>query len=156
MYRRLASVRQANVAEDLKNEIIDRYGKPLPEPVNNLFRLIGVKILCIETGVTHITPERDAIAIRLASNRTLSPQAMKSLSLEAYNWRKRGLPAPHFTQERVTLYTHNTDKETQLQMLEEIAARLRVIEDEIANAPKIAPKTTMNRRFDPDTRRFGK
>ncbi|MEI6520714.1 MAG: transcription-repair coupling factor [bacterium] len=155
MYRRLASVRMASVAEDLKNEILDRYGKPLPEPVNNLFRLIGVKILCIETGVTHITPERDAIAIRLASNRTLSPQAVKSLSLEGYDWRKRGLPAPAFNQEKVTLYTHNTDKETQLQMLEEIAGRLRVIEDEIANAPKVVPKLQVSRRFGPDTRRFG-
>ncbi|HEX2950417.1 MAG TPA: TRCF domain-containing protein, partial [Armatimonadota bacterium] len=155
LYRRLAAVRQAKFAEDIREEMLDRFGKPLPLPVDNLFRLVAVKLLCLETGITHIGTERGAIVLRLDEERSLSPQAVKRLGFEAPGWRKRGLPAPAYTPDRVTIFTMNIDKATQLSMLEEVAGRLRVIEDEVAKAPRASRVTTPNRR-DLDMRPFGR
>ncbi|MHB9023226.1 MAG: transcription-repair coupling factor [Armatimonadota bacterium] len=141
LYRRLAAVREWRFAEDLREELLDRYGKPLPIPVDNLFRLIGVKLLCLQTGIMHIGSERGAAVLRIAPERSLSPQAVKKLQLEAPAWRKRNLPAPAFTPERVTLFTHNIDAATLLDMLEEVAARLNVIEQEVLRAPKAETNT---------------
>ena len=110
LYRRLAAVRQWKLADELRAEILDRYGKPLPAAVDNLFRLVAVKLLCLETGITHIGTERGAIVLRIAPKRSLSPQAVKRLAWKRPTWRKRGLPAPAYTPERVTIYTHNVDQ----------------------------------------------
>ena len=114
----------------------------------------AVKLLCLETGITHIGAERGAIVLRLAPERSLSPQAVKRLQLEAPGWRKRGLPAPAFTPERVTIYTHNVDQHNQPRLLEEIADRLRVIEGEVARSPRLSKPTPPLRR-EPDYRPFG-
>ena len=156
LYRRLAAVRQWKLAEEIREEILDRFGQPLPAPVQNLFRLIAVKLICIDTGITHIATERGAVVLRISAHRTLSPQAVKKLTLEAPAWRKRDLPAPAYTPERATIYTHNMEQGTILDMLEEVAARLRVIEEEVARGPRQAPLTQMNRRAAVDRRPFGR
>ncbi len=155
LYRRLAGVRQGRFAEDLRTEILDRFGRPLPVPVDNLFRLIGVKLMALETGITYIGTERGAVVLRLDPQRSLSPQAVKRLQAEAPKWRDRGLPAPAFTPDRVTVFTHQVDQPTLLGMLEEIADRLRAIESEVLKAPRPRPITTANRRNDADMRPFG-
>ncbi|MHB9133863.1 MAG: transcription-repair coupling factor [Armatimonadota bacterium] len=155
LYRRLAAVRDAKFAEDLREEILDRYGKPLPVQVDNLFRMVGVKLLCIETGIVHITTERGAVVLRLAPERSLSPQAVKRLQFEGPNYRKRNLPAPNFTPERVTVFTIDLDNGAILSLLEEVADRLRTIEGEIQKNPRTGPITTPNRREDGWGRRFG-
>ena len=154
LYRRLAAVRQWKFAEELREEMLDRFGKPLPLPVDNLYRLIAVKLMCLETGITHISTERGAIVLRVAAERSLSPQAVKRLGLEANNWRKRGLPAPTFQPERITIFTHNLEQATQLSILEEVAARLQVIETEVMRAPK--PITPAPKRRESEWRPFGR
>ena len=139
LYRRLAAVREWRFAEELREELLDRFGKPLPVPTDNLFRLIAVKLLCLEIGITHIVTERGAVSLRLGSEHSLSPQAVTRLQAEAPNWRDRGLPAPAFTAERVTIYTHNVDQPTLLRLLEDVADRLRVIEQEVLRNPRPAP-----------------
>ncbi|HEY3376539.1 MAG TPA: transcription-repair coupling factor [Armatimonadota bacterium] len=155
LYRRLAAVREARFADDLRAEMLDRFGQPLPVPVDSLFRLLAVKLMCLETGITHIGSERGAVVLRIAPERVLSPQAVKRLSQEAPSWRQRDLPAPGYTPERATIYTHNLEQDTILSMLEEVAGRLRVIEQEVAKAPRPAKLTTPNRR-DLDMRPFGR
>jgi len=153
LYRRLAAVREWKRAEELRAEILDRFGKPLPAPADNLFRLVAVKLLCLEIGITHIATERNAVVLRLPHERSLSPQAVKRLQFEAPDWRKRGLPAPAFNQERVTIFTMNVDQPTLLSMLEQVADRLRNIETEVMKAPKGA--FTADRRSY-DRRPFGR
>ena len=153
IYRRLAAVREQKFAAEIRAEFIDRYGKPLPEEVDNLFRLIGIKLICLATGITHIASERDAIVLRISANRTLSPQAVKRLLLEAPNWRKRGLSAPAYTPDRATIFTTGLGTAEKLLMLEEVAQRLRDIEDEISRhpratlAPPIVKRDTLRRPF---------
>jgi transcription-repair coupling factor (superfamily II helicase) len=157
LYRRLAAVRQARFAEELREEMLDRFGKPLPVSVDNLFRLIGVKLMALETGITYIGSERGAVVLRLDPQRSLSPQAVKRLQAEAPGWRERGLPAPAFTPERVTVFTHQVDQSTLLGMLEEVANRLRAIEDEVLKQPRrLPPGPGANRRSDADPRPFGR
>ncbi len=146
LYRRLAAVREWKRAEEIREEILDRFGKPLPTPANNLFRLVAVKLICLELGITQIGTERGAIVLHLQHERSLSPQAVKRLQFEAPGWRKRGLPAPAFASERVTIFTHNVDQDTMLSMLEEVADRLRVIEQEVLKSPRPAGKPALNRR----------
>ncbi len=156
LYRRLAAMRAWKMAEELREEILDRFGKPLPAPADNLFRLVAVKLLCLEVGITHIGSERGALVLRLASERSLSPQAVRRLQLEAPNWRQRGLPAPAFTPERATIFTHNVDQPTMLAMLEEVAHRLRVIEQEVLKAPRTPLAASTLRRRDPESNPFGR
>ena len=144
LYRRLAAVREWKKAEELRAEILDRFGKPLPAPADNLFRLVAVKLLCLEIGITHIATERGAVVLRLPHVRSLSPQAVKRLQWEAPDWRKRGLPAPAFTPERITLFTLNVGQPILLNMLEQVADRLRNIETEVMKSPK--PAFTPDRR----------
>ncbi|MHB0936739.1 MAG: transcription-repair coupling factor [Armatimonadota bacterium] len=148
LYRRLAAVREWKKAEEIRDEMLDRFGKPLPTPADNLFRLVAVKLLCLEIGITHILSERGAVVLRLPHERSLSPQAVKRLQAEAPEWRKRNLPAPTFTSERVTIYTMNVDQPTLLLILEQVADRLRNIETEVMKSPKPA-FTPDRRRYDP-------
>jgi transcription-repair coupling factor (superfamily II helicase) len=157
LYRRLAAVRKWALAEDLRAEMLDRYGKPLPQSVENLFRMVGIKLMCVETGVIHIGTERDAVVMRLDPERSLSPQAQKRLTFEAAGWRAKGLPAPAYQPERVTIFTMNVDQPTVLTMLEQVCDRLRTIESEVAKGPKTIVKLAdLNRRRDADWRPFGR
>jgi len=156
LYRRLAAVRTLKAADEMREEILDRYGKPLPVPVDNLFRLIVVKMMALETGISLINTERGAVVVRLATERSLSPQAVQKLQQEAPKWRDRGLPAPNYSPERVTVFTHQVDQPTLLAMLEEVAGRLRTIEAEVLKAPRPAKLTQPNRRSDSDARPFGR
>ncbi len=157
LYRRLAAVREWKFAEEIRAEILDRFGKPVPTPVDNLFRLVGVKLLAIETGITHILSERGAIALRLNPQRALSPQAVRRLAQEAPAWRQRGFPAPGFAPDKVTIFTHQLEQTAILQLLEEVAARLLVIEGEILKSPRTSTATTtLLRRREVDRRPFGR
>ena len=148
LYRRLAAVREWKRAEEIRDEMLDRFGKPLPVPADNLFRLVAVKLLCLEIGITHILSERGAVVLRLPHERSLSPQAVKRLQAEGPEWRKRNLPAPTFAAERVTIFTMNVDQPTLLTILEQVADRLRNIETEVMKSPKPA-FTPDRRRYDP-------
>ncbi len=140
LYRRLAAVRNPKFAEELREELMDRFGKPLPPATENLFRMVGVKLRCRDTGIAYIGTERGAIVLRLNENRVLSPQALRRLTLEAPKWRQRGLPAPGYTPGRATVYTQNLDTDAQLDILEEVLDRLRIIEDEVARTLKPKPR----------------
>ena len=154
LYRRLAAVRSWQRAEEIREEILDRFGKPLPTAANNLFRLVGVKLIGLEMGIIKIGTERGAIVLLLQHEHSLSPQAVKRLQFEAPNWRNRNLPAPAFAPERVTIYAHNLDQDTMLKLLEEVADRLRVIEQEVLKAPRPAAKPVL--RHNETWRPFGR
>jgi hypothetical protein len=102
--------------------------------------MVGVKLRCRDTGIAYIGTERGAIVLRLNENRVLSPQALRRLTLEAPKWRQRGLPAPGYTPGRATVYTQNLDTDAQLDILEEVLDRLRIIEDEVARTLKPKPR----------------
>jgi len=78
-YRRMAAVRSEARMEELRAELADRYGSPLPPPGENLFRLIQLKLDCLENGVASIISERRQVTIKFAHDRRLPPAAVRKL-----------------------------------------------------------------------------
>ena len=51
-YRRVASARDPDDLEAVRSELVDRYGGPLPGPVDSLFELAQLRRLMVERGIT--------------------------------------------------------------------------------------------------------
>ena len=61
LYRRIAAVRCEEDADDLVDELIDRYGEP-PRPVNNLVSVALLRAAAAQAGITEID-QRDGTLI---------------------------------------------------------------------------------------------
>jgi len=85
LYRRLAGAPDEEHVEALRAEIADRFGRPLPDPVESLLRLARLKVLCARAGVQRVTTEGNLVSLRLAEDRRITP----SVSLDL----QRALPA---------------------------------------------------------------
>jgi Transcription-repair coupling factor (superfamily II helicase) len=53
LYRRIARIRTEDEADDMVDELIDRYGDP-PRPVNNLISVALLRARAAENGITSI------------------------------------------------------------------------------------------------------
>lgn len=60
LYRRIARVRSAGEADDLTDELIDRYGDP-PGPVNNLVNIALLRAKAAAQGVTEISQKGSSL-----------------------------------------------------------------------------------------------
>lgn len=63
LYRRLADVQSEVDVDALAEEYVDRFG-PLPEPVDNLFYQMKVKIRTEEAGLASVSVENDQLVLR--------------------------------------------------------------------------------------------
>ena len=78
-YRRMAAVRNAAQMEDLRAELADRFGDPLPPQTQNLFRLIELKLDCLAAGIAAVTTDQRGVTIRFDADRRLAPAAVRKL-----------------------------------------------------------------------------
>lgn len=53
-YRRIASAREAADLDEVRTELRDRYGSPVPEPVESLFELARLRSLMMEAGIDEV------------------------------------------------------------------------------------------------------
>jgi transcription-repair coupling factor (superfamily II helicase) len=60
LYRRIARVRGEADADDLVDELIDRYGEP-PKTVNNLISVALLRAAAAECGITEIAQKNDCL-----------------------------------------------------------------------------------------------
>ncbi|HLG19802.1 MAG TPA: transcription-repair coupling factor [Bdellovibrionota bacterium] len=62
LYKRLSSIRSSEKMESLRAELTDRFG-PLPPPAENLFRVIDLKLLALQYGISvlRLTGDRPSI-----------------------------------------------------------------------------------------------
>ena len=60
LYRRIARVRTEEEADDLVDELIDRYGEP-PKTVNNLLSIALLRAAAAECGITDISQKNGAL-----------------------------------------------------------------------------------------------
>jgi transcription-repair coupling factor (superfamily II helicase) len=51
MYRRIASIREKDELDEVKAELIDRYGEPVPEPVEALFEVANLRRTMMSAGI---------------------------------------------------------------------------------------------------------
>jgi transcription-repair coupling factor (superfamily II helicase) len=74
LYRRIADIQTLEDLEELSSEFNDRFGV-LPEPVENLFYQIKVKILAYEGGFSSVTIEGKQLILRFPKESNPPPQA---------------------------------------------------------------------------------
>jgi transcription-repair coupling factor (superfamily II helicase) len=79
LYRRLAAAPDHSRLDDLSEEIADRYGHPLPEPVQHLVRLARLKVRCASAGVRTISIDGNLASLVLTEGRRLTPAATRRL-----------------------------------------------------------------------------
>ena len=60
LYRRIARVRSEEEADDLVDELIDRYGEP-PKTVNNLLSVALLRSAAAECGITDISQKNGCL-----------------------------------------------------------------------------------------------
>jgi len=70
LYQRMAAVESLDQAEDLANELEDRFGPP-PPPVRNLLWVVRLRALARIAGASSIQRENGAIVVRTADRRDL-------------------------------------------------------------------------------------
>ena len=78
IYKRIASVVSENDLAKLKEEIKDRFGD-IPELVDNLFRIMGLKLLLKKLKITELAQKGDYIYITFSNDTTVDPQKLLAL-----------------------------------------------------------------------------
>ena len=64
LYRRIAAIRSEHDADDLTDELIDRYGDP-PRPVNNLISVALMRADAAACGIVEIAQKGTSLNFRL-------------------------------------------------------------------------------------------
>ncbi|WP_322494695.1 transcription-repair coupling factor, partial [Chloroflexus sp.] len=77
VYQRMIDAATIEEVRGLRQELIDRFGGPLPEPVQHLIFWLQIRLLALQAGVVSITTEGDVFLIRLAT--LLSPALRERL-----------------------------------------------------------------------------
>jgi len=122
LYRRLASAPDRDRLNRISEEVADRFGRPLPDPVDSLVRLSEIKILCAKAGVRRISMEGNLSVLFLADNRRLSTSMTRML--------RRELPAEvriwvaMMNHDRVVVSLRNADTEAVFARLEPVLSTL--------------------------------
>ena len=80
LYKRIALITSYQEKENIIVEIIDRFGS-LPQEVENLFKLIEIKILCYQQKIEQIDFGTKGILISFFQNKPNNPQKIIELSL---------------------------------------------------------------------------
>ncbi|MFZ5822744.1 MAG: transcription-repair coupling factor [Bacillota bacterium] len=62
-YKRIIAIRSLPDAEDVADELVDRFGS-MPDPVKNLLDIARLKVHCSRLGITAITQMRDRVTIK--------------------------------------------------------------------------------------------
>jgi transcription-repair coupling factor (superfamily II helicase) len=75
MYKRVAGVEREAQLQDVRAELIDRYGEP-PAAVGNLLEYADLKLLAVRVGVNTIERKRDQISIKFRQNATIDPERL--------------------------------------------------------------------------------
>jgi transcription-repair coupling factor (superfamily II helicase) len=75
LYKRIAGAADADALEDLRVEVIDRFG-PLPDAARNLFRVTGIRLVCEALGVARLEAGPDGGRVRFRDNPPLDAGAL--------------------------------------------------------------------------------
>lgn len=76
-YKRIIGIRSLADAEDVAEELVDRFGS-MPDPVKNLVDLARIKVQCTDVGITSISQIKDQLTVKFI------PGAAGRIPLERY------------------------------------------------------------------------
>ncbi|MCX6044109.1 MAG: transcription-repair coupling factor [Chloroflexi bacterium] len=82
MYRRIAGISHPEIIDEMRQELLDRFGKDdetqsVPEEVENLLFQIRIKILALRAGVTRIGRELDQLVLHSEALENMNRPAMQ-------------------------------------------------------------------------------
>jgi len=66
LYKKIVAVETVDDADEVAEEVLDRYGHP-PAPVQNLLSVARIKVLSRRLGVTSIQQQKDRLTLRLGA-----------------------------------------------------------------------------------------
>jgi len=75
MYKRVAGVETESQLQDVRSELMDRYGEP-PLSVRNLLDYATLKLAAMRVGVTAIERKRDQANIKFRANASIDPEKL--------------------------------------------------------------------------------
>ena len=79
IYKRISLITEYKHKENIMTELIDRFGK-LPVEVENLFKLIEIKILCYHRNIKEINFGQNGILITFYKNQPLNPEKIININ----------------------------------------------------------------------------
>jgi transcription-repair coupling factor (superfamily II helicase) len=75
MYKRAAGVESESALDDVRKELLDRYG-PVPPQVRYLLSASSLKLLCERAGVLAIDRKRDSATIKFTEQAQIEPERL--------------------------------------------------------------------------------
>ena len=78
IYKRIATAASEDGISALKEELIDRFGD-IPELLNNLFRIAGLKLLLKKLKITELSQKGDYLYITFSNDTAVAPQRLLQL-----------------------------------------------------------------------------
>ncbi len=80
IYKRISNINNNKEIEEIKIELIDRFGK-LPIQLINLLKLVEIKIICLKNNIEKFEFSRKGILISFFQNKPKNPEKLLQLSL---------------------------------------------------------------------------
>ena len=80
IYKRISSINKIDQCKEIITEIIDRFGK-LPNQVENLFKVIEIKIICLNNNINFIEFNRKGIVLGFYKNNPKNPEKIMKLNI---------------------------------------------------------------------------
>ena len=117
LYRRIARIRTSEDADDMTDELIDRFGDP-PRPVNNLMSVALLRGQAAACGVTDISQKNGGVIL------TLSAVDLEIISALAGSMAGRLLFAPG---EKATLTIRLKKGEDPLRLAEQVISKFSAL-----------------------------
>jgi transcription-repair coupling factor (superfamily II helicase) len=122
MYKRIAGIENERALEDVRAELVDRYGEP-PASVVHLLEAARLRIECEKIGVSQVDRKRDQLHIRFVEKAAIDPgRLMKLVAKNA----KRGA---QFTPQGVLKFPLTGSKP------EDVLMEVRILLEELAAQP---------------------
>ncbi len=84
IYKRISNINNKKEVDELKIELIDRFGK-LPTQLNNLFKVVTLKLVCVDLNIEKFEFSRKGILIGFYKNEPKNPEKLLNLSLNKKN-----------------------------------------------------------------------
>jgi transcription-repair coupling factor (superfamily II helicase) len=125
-YKRIIAIRTLADAEDVAEELVDRFGS-LPDPVKNLLDIARLKVQCIDAGITSISQIKDQVTIKFipAAAGRIPPERYLFLNRKPEFKGRIVAKGPKVTQ--FTVKANDLDARSLLRVLRELIASLREV-----------------------------
>lgn len=90
-YKRFISIHTKEHADDVAEELEDRYGA-LPQPVHNLLALARIRVAAARAGIAAVSQMKDRVTFKFATDRRLAPDVVATLQRRYKNRIVPGTP----------------------------------------------------------------